>query len=507
MSNRNTISLINFFVFNSTYGPSEGEEHKKILYFYPTDEDLDNKIRSVGLCEAVVTFTTTFTEKQCQSIHTQKTRQLFYQPEKDFWLIMTVSIPSSPKTKDGQQYTEYHEEDVQDNVMEAVLQQAYRMFRLFMGSFYHILETGSLQGLKQRLEHFFSRYLVTLSLGQSDLLDIFNGITFLPLDRNTYLRIQCFVNALEANFSCIRHTVFMYNDSLVWSGLEQDDMRVLFRYLTTTLFPTNMEQELQGATSQQAGKQHYGRYITGPRSLSEDSGQVPVPHVFLTGGSPARAAAPYAASSTTPEQEDCHCVGIPISHHSTCPRACTDSDSISGEHVVLEECQLLVYKALSATVCMLLQGDFQPLTLEFFRRLDSFLGPKLSNLASDISEQYSKRTANAGETQFKFLYFNHMNLAEKSTVHADRKKTSNLNVSSDMLRLMADINHDLNRVTPVDDGETLIKTCTDCWLVAKKSDQREFYVVLNNKNANLIEINEEVKKVCSTHFNNIFFLD
>ncbi len=44
-------------------------------------------------------------------------------------------------------------------------------------------------------------------------------------------------------------------------------------------------------------------------------------------------------------------------------------------------------------------------------------------------------------------------------------------------------------VTSVEDGETIIKTCSDCWVVGKKSDQREFYVVLNQKNANLIEIN------------------
>ena len=36
-----------------------------------------------------------------------------------------------------------------------------------------------------------------------------------------------------------------------------------------------------------------------------------------------------------------------------------------------------------------------------------------------------------------------------------------------------------------------MKTISDCWVVGKKSDQREFYVVINQKNANLIEINGE----------------
>jgi len=32
----------------------------------------------------------TFTDKSCESLHTQKHRQLFFQPEKDFWMIMVI---------------------------------------------------------------------------------------------------------------------------------------------------------------------------------------------------------------------------------------------------------------------------------------------------------------------------------------------------------------------------------------------------------------------------------
>ena len=44
--------------------------------------------------------------------------------------FQTVSIPYTPRTKDGQAYTEYHEEDVHDTIMLAVLRQAYKMFRV-----------------------------------------------------------------------------------------------------------------------------------------------------------------------------------------------------------------------------------------------------------------------------------------------------------------------------------------------------------------------------------------
>lgn len=50
----------------------------------------------------------------------------------------------------------------------------------------------------------------------------------------------------------------------------------------------------------------------------------------------------------------------------------------------------------------------------------------------------------------------------------------------------------------------MYRTHTDLWVVGKKSDDREFYVIFDNKNANLQDINEEVKKLGETYFKNIF---
>lgn len=37
-------------------------------------------------------------------------------------------------------------------------------------------------------------------------------------------------------------------------------------------------------------------------------------------------------------------------------------------------------------------------------------------------------------------------------------------------------------------GEIFVKSMTDCWVVGKVSDERELYVFVNQKNANLIEV-------------------
>lgn len=464
MGTKGNITLLNFFVFNATYGPREGEEEKKIMFYHPKSNDIDTQIKQVGLCEAVVKFTETFSDKPCNSIHTQKTRQSFFEPEPEFWMIMTVSIPFSEKTKDHSPYLEYHEEDVQDSVYEAILRQAYRMFQLFNGSFSNILakSNNDIKALQVRLDHFYTRYLQTLRLSSADILDVFCGIHFMPLDKNTYLRVQCFINLLEATFPAVKYTAFLYNDQLVWSGLEQDDMRVMYKYLTTSLFPTYQEHELQGSSvspsrvaSPAHSAVHYGKYITGPPNIRDESNLGKIPLVYI---------------NTVEENEECH---------------------------------LLVYRAHNASVCMLVDVSV-PMNFDLCRRLDIFLGPQLTQIASDIGEQYSKRPNNSSDPMCKYIYFNHMNLAQKSTVHSD-KKSMQVQIPVETLRLLSDISSDMSRC--IEDGETIIKTTGDSWVVGKKSDQREFYVVINQKNTNLIEINDEVKRLCASNFNSIFFLD
>ncbi|KAL4826524.1 hypothetical protein H8958_005063 [Nasalis larvatus] len=265
---------------------------------------------------------------------------------------------------------------LQDKVYSSVLQQCYSMYKLFNGTFLKAMEDGGVELLKERLEKFFHRYLQTLHLQSCALLDIFGGISFFPLDKMTYLKIQSFINRMEESLNIVKYTAFLYNDQLIWSGLEQDDMRILYKYLTTSLFPRHIEPELAGRDSPIAempgNLQHYGR-----------------------------------------------------------------------------------------------------------------------------SEK---------EPQFKFIYFNHMNLAEKSTVHM--RKTPSVSLTSvhpDLMKILGDINSDFTRVD--EDEEIIVKAMSDYWVVGKKSDRQELYVILNQKNANLIEVNEEVKKLCATQFNNIFFLD
>ncbi|XP_030788080.1 vacuolar fusion protein CCZ1 homolog B isoform X7 [Rhinopithecus roxellana] len=391
-------ALLSFFIYNPRFGPREGEEENKILFYHPNEVEKNEKIRNVGLCEAIVQFTRTFSpSKPAKSLHTQKNRQFFNEPEEHFWMVMVVRNPIIEKqSKDGKPVIEYQEEELLDKVYSSVLQQCYSMYKLFNGTFLKAMEDGGVELLKERLEKFFHRYLQTLHLQSCDLLDIFGGISFFPLDKMTYLKIQSFINRMEESLNIVKYTAFLYNDQLIWSGLEQDDMRILYKYLTTSLFPRHIEPE-----------------------------------------------------------------------------------------------------AMSAAVCFMIDASIQP-TLDFCRRLDSVVGPQLTVLASDICEQFNINKRMSGsekEPQFKFIYFNHMNLAEKSTVHM--RKTPSVSLTSvhpDLMKILGDINSDFTRVD--EDEEIIVKAMSDYWVVGKKSDRRELYVILNQKNANLIEVNG---RSCQVH--------
>ncbi|XP_062508290.1 vacuolar fusion protein CCZ1 homolog [Corticium candelabrum] len=461
-------TLVNFFVYNSTFGPKEGQEHEKVLFYMPDKETLDNKIRNIGLCEAMVQFTRKFSpHRPCEAVHTQKRKQLLFQAEPEYWMVMTVSLPGfEARTKDDKPVVEYREEEVQDAVYTAVLKHTYKMFRLFNSTFERIFDRQGKEGLKHRLAHFFLRYVNTIRLPQLDLLDIYQGIQFLPLDKQSFLKIQSFVNLVEQTFSQIKYTAFLYTDQLVWSGLEQEDMRVLYKYLTTSLFPlhfSDMETFASGMNpppSRQAGRDssagpppHPGWFMVGPRDLRDPKAPINTAKIFV---------------NTETEMEELH---------------------------------LIVYHATSATVCFMVTSSIM-LTYDFCKTLDGFVGPQLGSLGKMISDQLSKRIMSS-DVQYRFIYFNHMNLAQKSTVHL--KRPPSLGISHYSMRLICDISADFSRSE--EDGETIMKTAGDYWVVAKRSDQREFYIILHNKSANLIEVNEEVKRMCAMHFNNIFFLD
>mmetsp|Transcript_16376 Transcript_16376/g.42526 ORF Transcript_16376/g.42526 Transcript_16376/m.42526 type:complete len:490 (+) Transcript_16376:199-1668(+) len=472
--------LLHLFCFNPIFDTSEATEHEKLLYFWPPDVAQDAQMKAVGLVEAMIKYSSTFSKDQpCEVVHTKKARMVFYNPEPNFWLSLAVTLPFSQKAKKDGPVTEYHDENVQNVVLHSLLRQTYTMYKLFNGTFTSVLDAFNRQALVDKLELFFPQHIETLDLEHSDVVEAFNGIQFLPLDKNTFLKVQSFVNLTESKFPSIHYTVFVYHDHLIWSGLEQEDMRVLYKHLTQGLPPLSAggpgaQAEVVGSPGGDAAARADARVSLSPQSKPA----APQMMGFLTG------------------PEDLKDPETPIN----APRLFVTAEDDRELHLVTYACD-------ETKMCFLVDADVIH-DLDFYRQLAAFVGESLLQIERELGEQHQKRTSSHPEVQYKYLYFNHMNLAQKSSFMTLPKKCGRPTVSTvspEYIRYLTDMHTDFTGT--LEESEIILKTEGDCWIVGRQSDQRQFFVILAQKNANLIEINEEIRRLSSSHFGNIFMVD
>jgi len=358
--------LSQMFLFNSNWGPKEGEEEKKVIFFWPHETEINTQVRSIGLIEAVIRFGETFSTKPAHSMHTQKTRTVWKEVEKDFFLCFTVSIPSIKKVgKDGADVLEFRPEDVSDSVLLGVLNRAYSMFALFLGGLEVILDTnnGGKETVRERTKHFYTRYLATLRMENISVLDMWGGLQYLPLESEPFLRVQTLVTRTQEQFSNIHSSLFLQQGQLVWSGLVPDTTRLLVHYLTTTLLPS-----LTSLPSPSPTSPHQGRFLVG--------GQV--------------------------------------------------TDTLPIVHLSEGQFHLVVFHAINSTVCLLLS---QAPDQQFYSSVSSSLGPTLSDLSADLTHIWANTnttTNQAPQDMVKFIYFNAANFAVKSTVDPGNENLVNL---------------------------------------------------------------------------------
>uniref|UniRef100_A0A0K0DBE9 UDENN domain-containing protein n=1 Tax=Angiostrongylus cantonensis TaxID=6313 RepID=A0A0K0DBE9_ANGCA len=306
-----------FFVAHPPSGRCEGEEHKRVMYFYPKGETLDRQTEITGFAEAVVNFTDNFVNPNDNA----------EKPEFPHRTVLTQKIQCAAAG-----YSIFLP------AIQNVLTDTYKMFRLFFGKFRPFRKNDQ-QKFTERLEYFFGRYLPLLKLHRMPLLDYLSGAAFLRLDGPTYLNVVTMSSELLEEFPIIQKLLVLYQDKVLYYSLSRRDLPSMFRYLTQSLLPMTIGDELdcQSRLSQ-------GRFLRGPSDL---------------------------------------CVDTPLVGHDALPTVflfnCVEDDD--AEELV--KYQMMVYRCLNATVCMFTD---QEVTRMLMRNIDAYLGSELSTVASQIGD-------------------------------------------------------------------------------------------------------------------------
>lgn len=157
--------------------------------------------------------------------------------------------------------------------------------------------------------------------------------------------------------------------------------------------------------------------------------------------------------------------------------------------------------------------------------LHSFMGPQLSSIASDIGESLKANTPNPNAinatptpslcnpqtpdpadntTAPKFLFINELSLIHHTNIYADHRRPKTCNIPPNVMNLIADLHGDKSS----DKFEEVhVKSTNDYWIVKKSSNWRQFYVIISNNRATLLDITNEAKKIFDQEITNDVFFD
>lgn len=386
-------------------------------------------------------------------------------------MIITINVPSEKKEKPGGiEYIEYKSDEVHVKVFRQILRQSYQMFRLFNGKFVQPDKEDNdfnVNRLCNKLKEFYEKYLATLNFQQFDILNALQSIHFFPVNQLQFLRLHNFLKMIESTFVSIKSSIFLYNEQIVWSGINASDLYSIYEYLNAEIFlPLAANNSMTRTYS--LDSPHCGTFLTGPQDDKYEK-CLRAPKVYLYNNN-------------------------------------NHSDNENGDKC--EIFNLIVYRASNVTVCLFVTDTGDNLDDDFYTELHTAIGPQLSQISSEIGESVNNSndtSASSSLQQPKFLFFNQLSCQDDGNLHVSRKNPKQCQLPTDVMNLLIDLydDNDLS-LSAGNMEEIVIKTMNDYWIVKKQNNWRHFYVIVN-KSATLLEISDEAKRLFDEHTKDIYF--
>lgn len=437
-------------------------------------------------------------------MQTLKTSQFYYQAEPDFWLAMTVNAPYDTRTKEGGEYKEFKSDTVHGKIYRSVLEESYKMFRLFYGKFEESFigdtpEEKSL-ALQSKLEDFFSvvrrglifiisklltltalpfQYLRQLMVHNCDMINAFRSIQYLPLEQKLFLRIHNFVNSIESIHPVIKHCVVLHKERIIWSGLKPDHLYTFNEYLSRTLMPSINEDFLTMAVN---GMTDNSRFVVGPGRCERK----PIP-MYIYNEAGVREDF-YMILFSAKNMICCLLLGEIDRHNNN--NCITNLSHLITQYSFLDKLEPEEFYAE-------LQVPLNTQLVAISAEIDQFLRstPTTSGTMSPKLQQ-SSSIASATPSP-KYLYLNECNL-----LHNGSLTGKNGGLPRDLINILMDLYEETDERDISE--EAIVKTMNDYWIFRKNCNSRCFFVLIN-KYATLIEISDEATKLYGQHVQDVFF--
>uniref|UniRef100_A0A0N4Z4A9 Intu_longin_1 domain-containing protein n=1 Tax=Parastrongyloides trichosuri TaxID=131310 RepID=A0A0N4Z4A9_PARTI len=445
-----------FFVTCPEFGLKEGYEKERILFYYPTNENIKKQIDVTGYSDAVYSFTNNFMSNS-KPLKKVEFEHRFLTSEKYSQIMIRVengrfTIGISLKKKECKE-VDYM---IHLKTIKIQLVNSYLLFKLFNGTITKNLDKNK-ESCKVALNNFFLEYLDVMKLNTMPLIDLFNGVDMLPLKPPILLMVERFLAHLMCEFPDINKVMMLYQDRLVWHSVPKQDLLILFTYVTKSLLSSSSINELQPES-----------FNSRRLSLTFGSGK------FIAG---------------IPENdEECRKVFL------------TNPNLPNGVDVY----NMVVFRCLNATICLFMKKD--P-TLNSLTPIGRYFDCHLPSVASDLGDNVVILIKPLmQDVPIHYIYHNPLTLS-LSTSFIPSVEISSLkpNITKNVLKLTLETyDHFINEEDPF--GHVQVKSDDNWFIFFKKFNYRLVILFYYDPNNTSNDNTEYFTKILKKYMENILLV-
>ncbi|KAJ3099329.1 hypothetical protein HDU97_003254, partial [Phlyctochytrium planicorne] len=154
-----------------------------------------------------------------------------------------------------------------------------------------------------------------------------------------------------------------------------------------------------------------------------------------------------------------------------------------------KECKVIAYQFEEETTIVLFCDKAEDPTSEplhqpeYYQNLRSMLHSRLPNISPSIGDAWlkSKRAFEAQENPYRYLFFNGINLAVRTSIGASKSTT----LSADVIQSITKLHAEMEKLEL---SEVVLKGSGDLWVAGQRFANKSLYLVLPKGDALLTEI-------------------
>ncbi|RIB22322.1 hypothetical protein C2G38_2174288 [Gigaspora rosea] len=532
-------SLNHFAIYNPTFGPTEETQQDQLLYYVAKKTvPMDVKMRQIGLAQGLINFTRAFSPiKACENVHTQKNRMVFHEPEKDYWIYVSIElghIKKLTKDKDGKPKTvvEYFDSNLHDSGIKRMLEMGYEMYRVFNGTFDSTVKTLGVKALKIKLEEFFSNWVLEWEFDKTELTKTIDGIFYLPLSNSAISKVSSFVEQIQMEYKFISEIIVLWQNKLVYNGdgnrsISENDLKCILRHLDPLIsekdaLERGQEKKKKSKEAEKLSLKGFTRNFSGSNLFSYFSSTISPstspPNNTYASNSSNQHDTSHSSSNLTPstnfllgpshlnvDDSDIKPLKVyltkKVTGHLNDDITETDDEYESN----IEEYFLVAYKQNDLTLVFLIpnslpEGYTKAYDKTFYKSIHEYLSSHSDDIIKILNEDYEHSIKLGSDTdkEYRYVFFNKLNLAIKSSLYPfnasnGTSSSKGLTITGEMAHALYDLHEDLEKYPHL--TEIYTRSTTNFWIVGKRSNGRVLYVVVPKKEVSLMEVEDDVRKL------------